>query len=61
MQECQADSLWETDSDAELDERYVVIVEAQRQWVVDTFDRTAGTRASDSAEERTGLSDAAQQ
>jgi hypothetical protein len=29
--------VWETDSDAELEAAYAVIVEAQRQWIVDTW------------------------
>lgn len=35
--------VWETDSDKELEQRYVALVEAQRQWIVDTFGGGDGT------------------
>lgn len=42
--------VWETDSDKELEQAYVAIVEAQRQWIIETFgDRPGLTEHRDTA------------
>jgi hypothetical protein len=49
--------VWASDSDEELDRRYTAIVEAQRQWIVDTLGEA--TRASEygDADEQRGTPD----
>lgn len=49
--------VWETDVDAELEQRYVAIVKAQRQWVLDTFGRTMETSEFEAFQERTDAPD----
>jgi hypothetical protein len=41
--------MWETDSTQELEDAYVGIVEAQRQWVIDTWGRGASSRGQELA------------